>query len=167
MKRQRNLIQDPVCGMMADPGQISVDYLGIHYAFCSLQCRERFTANPRLYVGRPGHKAPGQEGVAIIKRRRLRLASPLAAAQADELVRALEAMMGIRQISAAGDRVEISYDLLQASAEQIEARLAEIGVQLGEGWADRLRRAFVHYEEECEMGNLSAEKTCCRSRSIS
>src|SRR5574338_25934 len=58
--------------------------------------------------------------------------------------------------AADGDTLEVSYDLLQATAEQIEARLVEAGVGLGQGWAERLRRAFVHYEEECETGNLAA-----------
>ena len=51
----------------------------------------------------------------------------------------------------------IVYDLLQATAEQLEVKLTEIGVQLGEGLADRLLRAFVHYEEECEIGNLEVK----------
>ena len=147
---------------MVDGQKIAVEYLGIRYAFCSEQCKERFISNPHLYVGRPGHKAPKQEGLEIIKRRRLHLASHLTAEQVGVLTQALEAMMGIKKISVDGDRVEITYDLLQATAKQIEARLVEIGAQLGESWADRLRLAFVHYEEECEMGNVEAEEKCCR-----
>jgi hypothetical protein len=48
----------------------------------------------------------------------------------------------------------VTYDLLQATAEQIEAVLAEAGARLGNGWAERLRRGFVHYTEECEIGQL-------------
>lgn len=55
-----------------------------------------------------------------------------------------------------GDRVDITYDLRQATAERIEARLAEIGLGLGQGRAERLRRGFVHYEGECEVGNGEA-----------
>lgn len=161
MSNQRDLIQDPVCGMMADAKKIAVEYLGIHYAFCSEQCRDRFTANPHLYVGLPGCKAPKQKGIEVVKRRRLHLASPLTSGQTGVLTRALKAMRGIRKIAADGNQVEITYDLLQATAEQIEAKLAEIGVQLGEGWADRLHRAFVHYEEECEAGNLEVDERRC------
>jgi hypothetical protein len=50
--------------------------------------------------------------------------------------------------------VTITYDLLQATADQLEAKMGEVGVKLGEGWAERLRRGFVHYMEECEVGNL-------------
>lgn len=71
---------------------------------------------------------------------------------------ALQAMMGIQSISVEGDCVVIAYDLLQATVEQIEEKLAEIGVQIGAGLAERLRRAFVHYEEECEVGNLEVHE---------
>lgn len=153
---------DPVCGMTVDAQKIVVKYLGIHYVFCSEQCRERFTANPHLYVGLPGCKAPKQEGMEVIKRRRLHLASRLTSGQAGMLTQTLEAMMGIKKILAGGDRVEITYDLLLTTAEQIEIKMAEIGVQLGEGWADRLHRAFVHYEEEHEAGNLEVDERRCR-----
>jgi len=66
--------------------------------------------------------------------------------------------MGIQSVSIDGDSVVITYDLLQATAEQVEEKLAEIGLQLGEGWTERLRRAFVHYEEECETGNLEVNQ---------
>jgi len=152
------LIHDPVCGMQVETDQYTTDYLQVHYAFCSRQCQERFQENPRLYIGLPGQKAPKQEGQEIIKKRHLRLAQPLSSAQEDEVVQALQDMMGINAITAAGDLIEITYDLLQATAEQIESRLEEVGIRLGEGWAERLRRAFVHYEEECEIGNLEVHE---------
>jgi YHS domain-containing protein len=148
------LTKDVVCGMQVDSGKNQVVYLGVPYSFCSGQCRERFEANPHLYVGLPGKKAPKQEGRSIIKQRRLRLAQPLSPSQAKTLSDELMAMMGIQSVSVEGDSVAITYDLLQATAEQVEEKLAEIGVRLGEGLAERLRRAFVHYEEECEIGNL-------------
>ena len=46
----------------------------------------------------------------------------------------------------------MTYDCCKATAEQIEAVLAEAGARLGNGWAERLRRGFVHYTEECEIG---------------
>ena len=106
----------------------------------------------------PGQKAPKQEGLTVIKQRRLRLAQPLSSSQARVLSDSLQAMMGIQTVSAEGDSVVIAYDLLQATAEQVEEKLAKIGVQLGEGLAERLRRAFVHYEEECEVGNLEVHQ---------
>lgn len=71
------LIRDPVCGMQVESDHYTIEYLQMHYAFCSRQCQERFLENPHLYVGLPGHKAPKQEGLSVIKQRRLRLAQPL------------------------------------------------------------------------------------------
>ena len=66
--------------------------------------------------------------------------------------------MGIKSVQVNGDEIEITYDLLQATAEQIETKMAEIEVQLGEVWSQQLRRAFVHYEEELEVGSLEVHK---------
>ncbi|MFZ5593230.1 MAG: YHS domain-containing protein [Pseudomonadota bacterium] len=147
-------VTDPVCGMVVDPHQNELLYLEMHFAFCSQQCRERFLAHPHLYIGYPGCKAPKQEGVVDIKRRRLHLAEPLHAVGAAMVADDLLAMRGVRNVDVQGERVEITYDLLEVSAEQIEKELMRIGVKLGEGWPERLRRAFVHYAEECELGNL-------------
>lgn len=148
------LTKDVVCGMQVNSGDNQVEYLGVLYSFCSEQCKERFQANPHLYVGLPGQKAPKQHGVSLIKRRRLRLAKPLATDESMSVRDTLQSMMGVQGVLAEGDCVVITYDMLQATAEQIEEKLAEIGIQLGKGWAERLRRAFVHYEEETEAGNL-------------
>jgi YHS domain-containing protein len=150
---------DPVCEMEVPAHQNETIYLGIHYAFCSQQCLDRFTAHPHLFVGMPGRKAQKQEGKEILKRRSLRLASALSSDQALLLSGALEAMMGVKKVLAEGDRVEITYDLLQATVEQIEATIAEIGIGLGESWPERLRLAFVHYQEECEAGNLEVRES--------
>ncbi len=50
-----------------------------------------------------------------------------------------------------GNSVTITYDLLQATAEQIEEKLTGIGLQLGECLAGSLQ-AFAHYEEDCVIG---------------
>lgn len=145
---------DPVCGMQVSRDSFAMEHLGIHYAFCSQQCQDRFKANPHLYVGVPGEKAPRQKGMEIIKRRRFRLEQPLTDAEAATLVEALGVMMGIKHIAVAGDAVAITYDLLQATAEQIETRIGQVGMRLGAGWAERLQRGFVHNFEEFEVGNL-------------
>ncbi len=148
------LVKDPVCGMEVDSQQCTTEYLQSSYAFCSAQCRDRFLATPHLYIGFPGQKAPKQEGLEVLKQRRLGLDAPLSQSQADRLTNALEAMMGIKSIEVTSDKILITYDLMQATAKQIEIKLGEIGVQLGEGWSEHLRRAFVHYEEELEVGSL-------------
>jgi YHS domain-containing protein/copper chaperone CopZ len=151
------LVKDPVCGMEVNPHRNEVVYLQIHYAFCSLQCMERFLADPHLYVGHPGHSAPKQQGMEVIKRRRLSLASPVPPDHVTALTEAVRAMMGVKSVTVSGDEIEITYDLLQATAEQIEAKLAEAGARIGEEWPERLRLAFIHYTEECEIGNLAEE----------
>lgn len=153
-----DLVQDPVCGMQVDAGQYATEYLGGHYAFCSLQCQERFLANPHLYIGLPGQKALKQLGKEVLKKRRLRLTEALAANRADKVMESLHTMMGIKSVLIEGVNIEIVYDLLQVTVEQIESKLSEIGVQLGEGWAERLTRAFVRYEEELEVGSLEVRK---------
>jgi YHS domain-containing protein len=152
--------------MQVDPNQYTIEYLQMHFAFCSRQCQERFLENPHLYVGLPGQMAPRQQGQEVIKQRRLRLAHPLSQTQEDEVVRAMRGMIGIKSLTAAGDLIEITYDLLQSTAEQIETRLEEVGAHLGEGWAERLRRAFVHYEEECEIANLEVHENSGVNRLI-
>jgi YHS domain-containing protein len=152
------LVKDMVCGMQIESGNNQLAYQGVSYSFCSKQCQERFLANPHLYVGMPGQKAPRQLGVSVIKQRRLRLAQHLSPSHARTLSDALQAMMGIQTVSVEGNSIVIAYDLLQVTAEQVEVRLAEIGVQLGKDWTERLRRAFVHYEEECEVGNLEVHR---------
>ena len=148
------MVKDPVCGMEVDARQLDTVYMGIHYAFCSTQCQERFAANPHLYIGHPGQQAPEQQGKEVLKRRRLALDLALSADQAEGIERLLGEMMGMQAVAVEGDRLEITYDLLQATEQQIEVKLAEAGVAMGEGWAERLRRAFVHYQEECEVDNL-------------
>lgn len=148
-------VKDPVCGMEVAPTQFETAYEGLHYAFCSEQCRQRFAANPHLYIGVPGVKAPAQKGVELLKRRRFRLDVPLTPQNGAILAEALGAMMGVKAVEIEdANTVALTYDLIQATADQLEAKMAEVGVKLGEGWAERLRRGFVHYMEECEVGNL-------------
>jgi putative ABC transport system ATP-binding protein len=46
---------DPVCGMRVDEwtADITMEHAGIHYAFCSSRCRERFAQAPSHYARRP------------------------------------------------------------------------------------------------------------------
>jgi YHS domain-containing protein len=147
-------VKDPVCGMQVSRDSFAMEHLGIHYAFCSQRCQDRFTANPHLYIGLPGQKAPVQRGMESIKRRRFVLEQPLTAAEAASLAEALGSLMGIRHTDVAGNAVTITYDLLQTTADQIAARMGEIGLNMGAGWAERLQRGFINYLEECELDSL-------------
>lgn len=148
---------DPVCGMHVKPTQLQLEYMQLHYAFCSEQCRERFLANPSLYVGKPGKMSVKQMGHEVLKFRHMQLAEPLPIEEGEALKNILCEMMGIKCVNYDGVHWEISYDLLQATAEQIERTITEFGVHLGDAWVEKLRRAFVHYVEETEL--LSMEDT--------
>lgn len=154
MQNTDHTVIDPVCGMQVSATQLPLEYMQMHFAFCSEQCRERFLANPGLYVGKPGAMSVKQMGHAVLKCRRLQLAEPLPVGMDEALKNNLCAMMGIKSVNYDGVRWEISYDLLQATADQIERTITEFGVRLGGTWAEKLRRAFVHYVEETELLNL-------------
>ena len=62
--------------------------------------------------------------------------------------------MGLYAVEIRAEELTITYDLLQATAEQSEAVLEEEGACLGTGWAERLRRAFVSCLEETEVESL-------------
>ena len=151
------IVEDPVCHMQVPSISLATEYAGGHYAFCSAQCQERFLANPHLYVGFPGNPAPAQEGKEVIKRHRLLLSAPLDAIQAEQVKQALIEMMGIHEVYIDGDKIEIQYDLLQATAEQIADKLALIGAGLGGGWMDRLKLALINNLEEIEISSLQVD----------
>ncbi len=147
-------VKDPVCDMMVSADRYAIDYLGIHFAFCSLQCKERFLANPYLYIGATDHKSPKQEGREVLKRRHFRLTEPLPDEMAALVADRIRAMMGIKSIEIDGAAIEVTYDLLQVTAQQIESQLETAGAALGKDWGQRLRRAFVHYTEETEVDSM-------------
>jgi len=143
--------------MLVSPNQNAINYQGMDFAFCSQQCKDRFLANPHLYIGMPGERAPKQAGQEVIKRRRLRLDEPLSESAAQRVSEHLRAMMGVYAVDIVADELTITYDLLQATAEQIEATLQQAGAQLGGGWGEKLRRAFVHYLEEAEVASREVQ----------
>lgn len=150
MTSSEQQLRDPVCKMWVGRDEHALEHLGIHYAFCSDQCRERFVANPHLYIGQPGETAPVQRGEVSIKRRRLLLAVPLDPQVAAALTLQLTEMMGVEKVEISGRVIRIRYDLLQSSAEQIEATITAAGGVLSKQWIERLRRGFVHALEANE-----------------
>lgn len=157
MKPGGKKVKDPVCQMLVAPDQNAITHLDMNFAFCSQQCKDRFLANPHLYIGVPGEKAPKQAGQEVIKHRRLRLDQPLSEAAAQQVTERLLAMMGVYAVDIDAGELTITYDLLQATVEQIEATLQQAGARPGEGWSERLRRAFVHYLEENEVANREVQ----------
>ncbi len=157
MSVESGKVRDPVCEMMVDPRELSVDYLGMHFAFCSEQCKQRFLNNPNLYIGTAGHRAPKQEGREVLKRRRLKLSEPLSEETREVLIQQIQSMMGIKCVDVEGDIVDITYDLIEATEAQIEEAIAQSGAALGQGLARRLSRGFVQYLEETEIENLEVK----------
>ena len=146
--------KDPVCGMLVDSHKIEIVYAEVHYAFCSEQCRERFVENPHLYIGYPGHKAPKFRGIKALKWRRFKLEHSLTSLECEQLIEALRNMMGVRKVHVNKMLFEITYDLMEVTAEQIEKKLVEMGLSLGEEWGERLRRSFTNFIEELEISGL-------------
>ena len=71
-------------------------------------------------------------------------------------------MMGIQEIFIEGYKIEIQYDLIQVTSGQIADKLALIGADLGGGWRDRLKLAFINNLEEIEINSLEVKnKKCC------
>ena len=156
MKTNSLVKKDVVCGMDITADDIYLDYQGIHYVFCSDQCLERFQLNPHLYVGYPGSESPKHAGVIVLKKRKLKLAEPFPQDVCDQFIDYIEDMMGIYSIEINGNCIEISYDLLQSTELQIEIKITQAGVVLGDDLMEKIRRAFVHYTEETEVESLEA-----------
>lgn len=144
-------VKCPVCTMEVMQHQNEIVYQQMHFAFCSEQCKARFLAHPHLYIGFPGITAPVQEGQLVLKLRRLRLGQPLSVEGEVLVDEVLRGMMGVTAVTVAGDTIEITYDLLQVSLEEMETVIVEVGARLGGGWAECLRRALIHESEELEI----------------
>ena len=67
-------------------------------------------------------------------------------------------MMGVKEVTVEEIEVRISYELMEATAEQIERTLLQAGARLADGWMERLQRVLVHYTEHCETANLEVSK---------
>ncbi len=148
----------PVCGMDTTTTEIVTEHLDMSYHFCSQQCLENFIAHPKLYLG---IKSLKKEGKHVIKRRSFMLDRPLQGSIENTLKTTLSAMMGVRDVRIVGVKVTVTYDLLEATSVQIEKDIEQAGTSLGTGWAERLKRGWVHYTEETELDNLAVDNMAC------
>jgi len=149
----------PVCGMDVQDKRIQVQHLGNVYVFCSHQCQENFQKRPGLYSGT---HAVQLERRNILKRRVFRINPPLNKEQIKAVQKAITSMMGIEAMKVETNRIEITYDLMRATAKQIEDAISAGGATLGQRLADHIKQGWIHYTEENELDNLeSAPGSCC------
>lgn len=151
--------RDPVCGMKADNNDISLDFQGIRYLFCSQQCLDRFTENPHLYIGHPGKPSVKQHGEIIIKSRALRLEPPVTDDTKLNIEVSLKEMMGIKTVNIVKCTVRITYDLLEVKRQQIENTIKGTGATLSSSWIDKLKRVLIDYSEETELDSLEVQNS--------
>ncbi len=141
----------PVCGMKPKTEIPSVEHDRRYFHFCSDQCRETFIAHPRLYRSRSS-----QQQSETLKRRTMNLAEAPGSEVSELLISYLKEMMGVKKVTVEGEKIDVTYDLLQVTESQIEKELVEIGIKFGGGWLERLRRGWVRDSEEIELDNLAA-----------
>lgn len=77
--------------------------------------------------------------------------------QAEQVKRVLLEMKGMHEVCIEGSEIEIQYDLMQVTVEQVAGKLALAGAGLGGGWIDRLKLAFISNLEEIEISSLEVE----------
>src|SRR5512143_3758774 len=109
MATEHEKVKDPVCGMRVLPDQNALVYEEMHFAFCSQQCKERFQANPYLYIGVPSEQSPKQAGQKLLKRRLMHLERPLSAADGQLIREHLLEMMGVRSVDVEEKKLTITY----------------------------------------------------------
>jgi len=153
----KNKEKCPVCGMASVTEVQTVVYHKMLFYFCTEQCRETFNAHPNLYSVK-GVK----EHREVIKQRTMNLGERIDSDAKDLLVSYLMEMMGMKEVDVDKDKVHLTYDLLQVTEDQIEQALIDIGVQLGDGWLERIRRGWVNEREFNELDTMaSPEAPCC------
>ncbi|BCO32122.1 hypothetical protein TspCOW1_22250 [Thiohalobacter sp. COW1] len=157
MQHVEDQIRDVVCGMWVSPVSYPLEFRGMHFAFCSEECRERFQDNPGLFIGNPGEPAAKHSDEAWRKSRRIHLGKPLDQHQAEQVINRLNGLMSVTARRPKTDVLEVDYDLMQITARQIEGALEAAGVDLGGGWGERLKRSFVHLLEETESASREVE----------
>jgi len=149
----------PVCIMSIKDFNKAYKYQEMVFFFCSEQCQDRFISNPHLYIGHWGRSAAKQRGECIIKRRIIKLEKSAPDYIVKLISRGLSEMMGVKKVSISGERISISYDLLEVTAKQIEIKIEIMGEHIKDNWVEDLKLAFIHYIEETEIDNLKQD-TC-------
>ena len=137
----------PVCDMIGEFNTHTMQHNRKVLHFCSAQCKETFVAHPLLYLGRADRSKD-------IKERTLHMAEPLDAEATKQVISCLKSMMGVKDVSVDGEKIHITYDLLQVTEKAIEKALTDAELPLSKSWLERLHRAWVQGNEETELDNL-------------
>jgi len=145
--------------MLVDSPDIVARYIDIDYWYCSEQCKARFIANPGLYVGQPGKKAPKQEGKQVLKKRKIYLDEPVSTEAKTKILLILFKMMGVKRVQQFNHSLIIEYDLLEVTAKQIAERLLDAGLQLENSLVQQIRLSLIDLTEETEMASLEVSQT--------
>lgn len=145
----------PVCEMSVADNKLSVNFRGIDLWFCSQQCQDRFNQRPSLYIGDPKHgKSVKQHGVRVNKQRLIKLELPDNEGFKIKLINGLNSLMGVTQAKINQKVLEIEYDLVQISLDEIEHYILASGVDMEQSWLDKVHDTLLHLSEEGELGNL-------------
>ena len=120
MKNSENTVICPVCHMKKINPSLSLNYKGIDYYFCVLQCLDRFKSHPHLFVGSPQHGlSVKQKNKVVLKKRRVHLKEPINDDLKKALKESLLKMMGIREVTFDQQDLFVTYDLFEVSLETI------------------------------------------------
>ena len=72
-----------------------------------------------------------------------------------DLKTSLQSLMGIDAVDFTDQELYVTYDLLQASLEDIEKTIEQAAARLSKGMAEQVKRGLIHDSEECELDNLA------------
>jgi hypothetical protein len=89
----------------------------------------------------------------------LKLDAPIPDDIGKKIDTALKEMMGVKEVIIDKCFVNITYDLLEVTAEQIETNIEEAGENLAVSWGEKLKLAFIYYFEETELDNLEHQQS--------
>ena len=73
----------------------------------------------------------------MLKKKILKLAEPFPEEVSNQFIEYIESMMGIHSIKIDGNCITIVYDLLQVTEPQIEKKITDAGVVLGDSLMEK------------------------------
>jgi len=145
----------PVCEMVVTKDDIFHCFRGIDFWFCSEHCKTRFIKYSSVFVGDPQHgKSAKQQGARVIKMNKITLIEKPDTVIAGRVINNINQLMGVDFVEIEADQILVIYDLLQVSLEDIENATVLAFGKLSSSITERIKRTIIHYNEECELGNI-------------